>query len=72
MPTGQKVLRSLLVEAAWRWKSADPWAQVHYNKLLSRCGLAPKAISALARKLAIVLWRISIEKRAYYHGVVAV
>lgn len=68
MPTGQKVLRSLLVEAAWRWKSADPWAQECYRKLLGRCGLAQKAICALARRLAIVLWRISIERRAYYAG----
>lgn len=71
MPTGQKVLRSLLVEAAWRWKSADPWAQECYKRLLGKCGLAQKAICALARRLAIVLWRISIENRAYYPGVAA-
>ena len=71
MPTGQKVLRSLLVEAAWRWKSVDPWAQECYKRLLGKCGLAQKAICALARRLAIVLWRISIEKRAYYPGVAA-
>lgn len=71
MPTGQKVLRSLLVEAAWRWKSADPWAQERYKSLLGRCGLTQKAICALARRLAIVLWRISIENRAYYPGVAA-
>lgn len=69
MPTGQKVLRSLLVEAAWRWKSVDPWAQEQYKRLLGRCGLASKAIAALARKLAIVLWRISLENRTYYPGV---
>lgn len=72
MPTGQKVLRSLLVEAAWRWKSVDPWAQECYKNLLGRCGLAQKAICALARRLAIVLWRISIENRAYYPGVAAI
>jgi transposase len=68
IPTGQKTLRSLLVEAAWRWRSADPWAQEYYRRILSHCGLAQKAITALARKLAIILWRISVENRPYRPG----
>lgn len=62
---GQKRLRSLLVEASWAWKSKDPYAQQQYGKLLSRSGVPQKAISAVARKLAIILWRLSIEQRAY-------
>lgn len=68
VPVGQTRLRSLLVEAAWIWKSRDGWAQARYNRLLARTGLAQKAITALARKLAIILWRICLEKRAYRPG----
>ena len=64
-PVGQKRLRSLLIEAAWVWKSKDDYAAAWYGKLLSRHGLPQKAITALARKLAIILWRLSLEKRPY-------
>jgi transposase len=65
-PAGQERLRSLLIEAAWTWRAKDPWAGRTYRKLLSRCGIAQKAIVALARKLAIILWRLCLEKRPYY------
>jgi transposase len=64
-PVGQTKLRSLLVEAAWVWKSADPWAETCYRRILERCGLAQKAITAVARRLAIVLWRLCLEDRPY-------
>ena len=64
-PVGQRRLRSLLVEACWTWKSYDPYAQEFYNRILSRCGSAQKAIVALARKLAVVMWRLCVEKRTY-------
>lgn len=63
---GQGRLKSLLVEAAWTWRAKDPWARQFYGKLLARTGIAQKAIVALARKLAIILWRLCIEKRSYY------
>lgn len=65
IPVGQKRLRSLLIESAWMWKSKDPAAAELYNRLLSRSGVAQKAISAVARKLAIILWRLLIEQRPY-------
>jgi len=52
----------------WKWKAKDPGAEAQYRKILSRCGLVPKAISALARKLAIILWRLCLEKRLYRPG----
>jgi transposase len=64
-PVGQTRLRSLLVEAAWKWRAHDPKAQAWYHKLLGKSGLAQKAITALARKLAVILWRLSLEKRGY-------
>jgi len=65
MPVGQKRLRSLLIEAAWMWRAKDAKAGELYKKLLSKTGIPQKAITALARKLAIILWRLSIEQRAY-------
>lgn len=65
MPVGQKRLRSLLIEAAWMWKAKDASASELYNRLLGRTGLAQKAIAALARRLAIILWRIAVEQRPY-------
>jgi transposase len=65
VPCGQTRLRSLLVEAAWQWKSKDPDAERCYRRILGACGCAQKAIVAVARKLAIILWRLSVEKRGY-------
>jgi len=62
---GQKRLRSLLIEAAWMWRTKDAKVGEVYNKLLSKTGIAQKAITALARRLAIILWRLSIEQRPY-------
>ena len=65
LPVGQKRLRSLLIEAAWMWKAKDASAAELYKRLLGRTGLAQKAIAALARRLAIILWRIAVEQRPY-------
>lgn len=65
VPVGQSRLRSLLIEAAWSWKSKDRYAASVYNRLLRRSGVAQKAICAVARKLAIILWRLLIEQRVY-------
>lgn len=68
-PVGQKRLRSLLIEAAWIFKAKDPWARQFYNNRLSRTGIAQKAIAALARKLAIILWRLTLEQRPFHPAV---
>jgi len=65
VPVGQTRLRSLLIEAAWMWKARDPHAAAVYQRLVGRCGIAQKAITALARRLAILLWRLAIELRPY-------
>lgn len=64
-PVGQRALRSLLVEAAWVWKSKCPQALKTYNRVLARTGIAQKAICAVARKMAVILWRLCIEGRCY-------
>jgi len=67
-PVGKRRLRSLLVEAAWLWRAWDPWAAQWYRRCLARTGVFQKAITALARKLAIILWRLSVERRPYRPG----
>ena len=47
------------------WKTKDIAAAELYNKLLARTGLAQKAIAAVARRLAIILWRLVVEQRPY-------
>jgi transposase len=70
-PVGQKRLRSLLIEAAWIWKRKDAYTADWYRRLFSRHGVAQKAIAALARKLAVILWRVCLERRSYRPGVVS-
>jgi len=65
VPVGQTRLRSLLIEAAWMWKAKDAAAADLYNRLLARSGIAQKAIAAVARRLAIILWRLLVEHRPY-------
>jgi transposase len=70
MPVGQKRLRSLLIEAAWMWKYRDPYAAQLYNRMLGRMSIPQKAIVAVARRLAIILWRLCVEQRPYRYGTV--
>ncbi|WP_236027117.1 IS110 family RNA-guided transposase, partial [Geomonas diazotrophica] len=65
VPVGQTRLRSLLIEAAWMWRSRDRYAENLYHRLLGKTGVAQKAIAAVARRLAIILWRLCIEQRMY-------
>jgi len=68
-PVGQTQLRSLLIEAAWMWKMKDENAVKIYNKILAKNMQPQKAICGVARKLAIIMWRIAVEGRPYYTGV---
>jgi transposase len=65
VPVGQTRLRSLLIEAAWMWRAKDSYADNLYRRLLGKTGIAQKAIAAVARRLAIILWRLCIEQRMY-------
>jgi hypothetical protein len=54
-----------LIEAAWRLLSKEEWASKFYHRILNNSGNAQKAIVALARKLAVILWRLWLENRPY-------
>jgi len=47
-------------------------ALAKYNRLVANTGSAQKAITALARKLAITLWRMETSKTPYCPGLVNV
>lgn len=66
VPCGQGRLRSMLVEAAWVLRGKEKWAAEFYESVLRRCGKFQKAIMALTRKLAIILWRLWQENRPYH------
>ena len=60
-PVGQERLRSMLIEAAWQWRRYDQEAEALYNRQVANSGVSQKAICAVARKLAIKLWRLAVE-----------
>lgn len=62
---GNRYLRTILVEAAWRWVKQDPAAAKKYRKLLSNTGNNKKAIVGMARKLGIILWRMLTRGEKY-------
>lgn len=65
MKCGNTRLRTMLVEAAWRWAARDPWAKDNYHRLARNTGDKKKAIVGVARRLLIILWRISVTGESY-------
>lgn len=65
---GQATLRSLLVEAAWRWRRGDPYARMLFERYLANTAMKQKAIVALAHKLAVILWRLATGTLPYLPG----
>ncbi len=63
---GPPHLRKMLVEAAWTWVRKD--AQARQRFLAIRAGAKPKiAIVAMARRLAIVLWAMTVKEQDYQY-----
>ena len=65
MKCGNVRLRTLAIEAAWRFRARDPWAAATYARLVANTGEKKKAIAGLARRLMIVLWRIAVTGEDY-------
>jgi transposase len=63
--TGRPVFRSNIVEAAWIWIRKDPLALKTYRRILSNTGQKNKAITAMARRLTIHLWKMSCENKPF-------
>ena len=62
---GQNYLRSILVQGAWRFITAEPQYHDLFIKIQTKTGLFAKALVALARKFLILLWRVAVENRPY-------
>jgi transposase len=63
---GKKKVRSLLIEASWRWIGKDPGARKIFDRISAgKQNRRKKAIVALARRLAIILWHLVKEGRFY-------
>ena len=65
MKCGNERLRKVTIEAAWRWVAKDPWANQCFRKLIHNTGEKKKAIAGMARRLIIILWRISVTGQPY-------
>lgn len=65
MKTGNERLRTILVQAAWSWVRLDPAAREVYARLVSNTGSVKKAITAMARRMAVILWCMVTRKEEY-------
>jgi transposase len=65
LKSGNTRLRTVLVEAAWRWVACDDAARERYKRLVANTGSGNKAIVGLARLLAVLLWRMSVRGEVY-------
>jgi transposase len=58
-------LRTALVESAWRWVAHDEAAKEVYRRLVGNTGSGKKAIVGVARRLGVLLWRLSCRGQPY-------
>jgi len=63
--TGRPQLRSTLIQAAWVWIARDPQARQVYLRIVRNTGQKNKAITAMARRLAIHLWKMLCNNEPY-------
>jgi transposase len=68
---GNRSVRAWLIESAWTALRFDPVLLKKYNDIAHRCGNKKKAIVAVARKLAVRLWRCAMNKETYCIGLLA-
>ena len=65
LKSGNARLRTVLVEAAWRWVACDEAAARRYRRLVGNTGSGKKAIVGMARRLGVLLWRLSVRGEPY-------
>jgi transposase len=65
LKSGNARLRTVLVEASWRWVRYDETAACRYRQLVANTGSSKKAIVAMARRLGVLLWRLSVHNKPY-------
>ena len=62
---GNARVRTVLVEAAWQWVRRDPGARRLYRRLVANTASRQKAVVAMARRLAVLLWGILVTGEVY-------
>ena len=67
--TGRPQLRSTLIQAAWVWIIKDTQARQVYLRITRNTGQKNKAITAMARRLAIHLWKMLCNNEPYRKAV---
>jgi transposase len=65
LKSGDARLRTVLVEAAWRWVRYDEAAARRYRQLVANTGSGKKAAVAMARRLGALLWRLIVHGEPY-------
>ena len=65
LKSGNGRLRTVLVEAAWRWVRYDEAAGRRYRHLVGNTGSGKKAIVGVAWRLGVLLWRLSCRGEPY-------
>ena len=62
---GNRHLKRVLVEAAWRWAGKDAAARGVYERLKRNTGNGRKAIVGVARRLGMVMWKMLVTGEEY-------
>jgi len=70
LKTGRPQLRCSLIQGAWLWIQKDRDAHKTFCRLVHNTGHKNKAIAAMARKLAIHLWKMACDNKPYICAVV--
>jgi transposase len=65
LKTGRPQLRCSLIQGAWLWIRKDPNAYNTFCRLTHNTGHKNKAITAMARKLAVHLWKMACDNKPY-------
>jgi transposase len=62
---GSSLLRRMLVEAAWSWVRKDLKAERHFQTISASSKRRKIAIVGMARRLAIVMWAMTVREQDY-------
>ena len=65
LKTGRPQLRCNLIQGAWLWIRKDHDAYKTFCRLVHNTGHKNKAITAMARKLAVHLWKMACDNKPY-------
>lgn len=65
LKTGRPQLRCSLIQGAWLWIREDRNAYKTFCRLVHNTGQKNKAITAMARKLAVHLWKMACDNKPY-------